>query len=84
MKFFFNLIAKISNSLYTLLMITLKPLFGFLAYNRIPLKELAQKSGVCYQTILLMRRNNTFNAKNLDKICTCLNIGIKDVMRYES
>ncbi len=64
-------------------MLTLKPLFGFLAYNRITLKELAQKSGVNYQTLVLMRRNNTFNAANLDKICTCLNIGIKDVMRYD-
>lgn len=64
-------------------MVTLKPLFGYLAYNRIPIKDLAEKSGVAYQVLLCMRRNNTFNATNLDKICTCLNIGIKDVMRYE-
>lgn len=64
-------------------MLTLKPLFGWLAYNRISLKELAEKSGVNYGTLLTMRKNNTFNKENLDKICTCLNIGIKDVMRYE-
>lgn len=64
-------------------MLTLKPLFGYLAYNRITIKELAQKSGVYYETLLKMRRNNTFSKENLDKICTCLNIGIKDVMRYD-
>ena len=64
-------------------MLTLKPLFGYLAYNRISIKELAEKSGISYKVLLFMRKNNTFNKTNLDKICTCLNLNIKDVMRYE-
>ncbi len=64
-------------------MISLKPLFAYLAYHRISKQELAEKSGVPYQGICKMRRNNTFNTTNLNKICTALNLNIKDVMRYE-
>ena len=64
-------------------MLTFKPLFGFLAYNRISVKELSEKTGIPYQTLLSMRRTSTFCTRNLDKICTALNIGIKDVMRYD-
>lgn len=64
-------------------MISLKPLFMFLAYNDISIKELSEKSGVSYVRLLEMRRKNVFTKKHIDKICNCLNIGIKDVMRYE-
>ena len=64
-------------------MISLKPLFMFLAYNDISIKELSEKSGVSYVRLLVMRRKNVFTKNHIDKICNCLNIGIKDVMRYE-
>lgn len=64
-------------------MVTLKPLFGFLAYHRISLKELAERTGLSYQTVMTMRRNDTFTLKSIDKICFALNLGIKDVMRFE-
>lgn len=64
-------------------MVTLKPLFGYLAYHRISLKELAEKSGISYPTLLAMRRENRFTVKQLDKLCLTLNLNIKDVIRYE-
>ena len=64
-------------------MVTLKPLYGFLAYHRISLKELADKTGISYQRLMTMRRDNTFTLKSVDKICHALNLNIKDVMRYE-
>ena len=64
-------------------MLTLKPLWGYLAYNRISLKELAEKSGISYQALVFIRRDNTMSKESLDKICTCLNLNIKDIMRYD-
>lgn len=64
-------------------MISMKPLFGWLAYRNISLKELSEKSGIGYPALLNMRKNNSFTVRNLDKICTTLNINIKDIMRYE-
>ena len=64
-------------------MISMKPLFGWLAYHRISLKELSEKSGIGYATILNMRKTNSFTVRNLDKICTTLNLNIKDIMRFE-
>lgn len=64
-------------------MISMKPLFGWLAYRNISLKELSEKSGVGYATLLNMRKNNSFTVKALDKICQTLNVNIKDIMRYE-
>lgn len=65
-------------------MISMKPLFGWLAYRNISLKELSEKSGIGYPTLLNMRKNNSFTVRALDKICTCLNVNIKDIMRYEN
>jgi DNA-binding Xre family transcriptional regulator len=64
-------------------MISMKPFFGWLAYRNISLKELSEKSGIGYPTLLNMRKNNSFTVRNLDKICTTLNGNIKDIMRYE-
>jgi len=64
-------------------MVTLKPLFGYLAYHRISLKELAEKSGISYPTLLAMRREDRFTIKALNKLCLTLNLNIKDVIRYE-
>ena len=64
-------------------MISIKPLFGFLAYHNITLTELSEKSGVAYDTLLKMKKTGNFTFYVIDKICTCLNIGIEDVMRYE-
>jgi len=61
----------------------MKPLFGWLAYRNISLKELSNKSGIGYAALLRMRKNNSFTVKTLDKICTTLNVNIKDIMRYE-
>lgn len=63
-------------------MISMKPLFGWLAYRNISLKELSEKSGIGYSTLLKMRKDNSFTVRNLDKICTTLNVNIKDIMRY--
>lgn len=65
-------------------MISMKPLFGWLAYRNISLKELSEKSGIGYPTLLNMRKNNSFTVRNLDKICTTLNVNIKDIMRFEN
>lgn len=65
-------------------MISMKPLFGWLAYRNISLKELSEKSGIGYSTLLKMRKDNSFTVRNLDKICTTLNVNIKDIMRYEA
>lgn len=64
-------------------MLTLKPLWGYLAYNRIPLKELAKRSGLSYQALVFIKRDNTMSKDSLDKICTCLNLRIDQVMRYD-
>lgn len=64
-------------------MISMKPLFGWLAYRNISLKELSEKSGVGYTALRKMRNNNSFTVKSLDKICLALNVNIKDIMRYE-
>ena len=64
-------------------MISIKPLFGFLAYHDITLTELCEKSGVAYQTLAKMKRTGEFSFSVIDKICTAHNVGIKDVMRYE-
>ena len=64
-------------------MISMKPLFGWLAYRNISLQELSEKSGVGYPTLLKMRKNNSFTVKALDKICQTLSVNIKDIMRYE-
>lgn len=45
--------------------------------------ELAERTGLSYQTVMTMRRNDTFTLKSIDKICFALNLGIKDVMRFE-
>ena len=65
-------------------MISMKPLFGWLAYRNISLKEISEKSGIGYPTLLKMRKDNSFTVRNLDKICTTLNVNIKDIMRYEA
>ena len=64
-------------------MLTLKPLWGYLAYNRITLKELARRSGLSYQALVFIKRDNTMSKDSLDKICTCLNLRIDQVMRYD-
>ena len=64
-------------------MLSLKPLFGYLAYNRISLKELAKRSGLSYQALVFIKRDNTMSKDSLDKICTCLNLRIDQVMRYD-
>ena len=64
-------------------MISMNPLFAYLAYHRISIKELAEKTNLSYISIYNMKHKNTFCTSNLDKVCAALNINIKDVMRYE-
>ena len=64
-------------------MINFKPLLGFLAYNNISLKELAEKAGVNYATVLRLSKHKDISWSSLGKICECLNLNIKDIMRYE-
>lgn len=64
-------------------MVTLKPLWGYLVYNNISLKTLAEKSGVSYMTLAKMKREDIFSAPTLDKICTTLNLNISQIMRYD-
>lgn len=63
-------------------MISMKPLMGYLAYHNISLKELADKSGVSYPTLLKMQHEAAFNTSVLDKICTTLNVNIGQIMKY--
>ena len=65
-------------------MITLKPLWGYLAYHNISIAELSRRSGVATITLHNMKKNNTFTGSVLDKICTTLNINISQIMRYEN
>lgn len=64
-------------------MISIKPLFGFLAYHNISLKELSEKSGVAVPTLSKMKKTGEFTFSVIDKICQALNVNIKDIMRYE-
>lgn len=64
-------------------MISIRPLFGFLAYHNISLKELSKRSGVSYTVLMKMKKTGEFSFSVIEKICTCLNIGIKDAMKYE-
>ena len=64
-------------------MISIRPLFGFLAYHNISLKELSKKAGVSYAVLMKMRKTGEFSFSVIEKICTCLNLGIDDVMKYE-
>ena len=64
-------------------MISLKPLFAFLAYHNISIKELSEKSGVAEETLSKMKKTNSFTFAVINKICTTLNLDIEDIMRYE-
>lgn len=64
-------------------MITFKPLFGYMAEHRITGKFLAEQIGVAPATVTKMRSTGRFTRPVIDKICSYLNIGIADVMRYE-
>lgn len=63
-------------------MLSLRPLFEILAYRGINKTELAEKTGIPYTAILRMYKENTFKTSHLDKICTALNVNIKDIMIY--
>ena len=65
------------------LVISIKPLFGFLAYHNISYTELSEKSGVSVPTLTKMRKTGEFTFSVIDKICQALNVNIKDVLRYE-
>lgn len=64
-------------------MITLKPLFGYLAERKMNMTDLARLLGVTPASIHRMHRLNCFNTTMIDRICSTLDIGIKDVMRWE-
>lgn len=64
-------------------MISAKPLFGYIAYHGITRKELSEKTGISMAVITKMYRRNEFTLRTVDRICTCLNLEIKDVLRYE-
>ena len=64
-------------------MISIKPLFGFLAYHNISLKELSEKSGVAVPTLSKMKKTGEFTMFTIDKLCQALNVNIKDILRYE-
>lgn len=64
-------------------MISIRPLVGFLAYHNISLKELSKRSGVSYTVLMKMKKTGEFSFSVIEKICTCLNLEIKDVMRYD-
>ena len=59
-------------------MVSLKPLFGYLAYHDISLKELSEKTGISYATLKKMRNTDDFTIRVIDRICLCLNLNIKD------
>ena len=64
-------------------MISIKPLFGFLAYHNISFTELSKKSGISAPTLTKMKKTGEFTFSVIDKICLTLNVNIKDIMRYE-
>lgn len=65
------------------LVISIKPLFGFLVYHNISYTELSEKSGVSVPTLTKMKKTGEFTFSVIDKICLALNVNIKDIMRYE-
>ena len=64
-------------------MISIKPLFGFLAYHNITLRELSKRSGISCFTLSRMKKTGEFSLSTIDKLCSTLNLEIKDVLRYE-
>lgn len=64
-------------------MISIKPLFGFMAYHNISIKELSKKSGITETTLQRMKKTGEFTFGTIDKLCRTLNLEIKDIMRYE-
>lgn len=64
-------------------MISIKPLFGFMAYHNISIKELSKKSGITETTLQRMKKTGEFTFGTINKLCQALNLEIKDVMRYE-
>lgn len=64
-------------------MISYRPLIGFLAYHNISYKELAEKTGVPYSTILRIKANKEISWDSLGKICECLGLNVKDAVVYE-
>lgn len=64
-------------------MLTLKPLWGYLAYHRITMQKFAEKSGISNISLWRMKKYNIFTVAQLNTICETLNLGIKDIMRYD-
>ena len=63
-------------------MISFKPLFGYMAENNIKINQLAKMAEVGNSSISKLKKGQ-FNMRLIDRICSALDIGIKDVMRYE-
>lgn len=53
-----------------------------MAENNIKINQLAKMAGVGNLSISRLKKGQ-FNMKLIDRICSTLDIGIKDVMRYE-
>lgn len=63
-------------------MISMKPLFGYMAYHQITMKEFSEKTGINYITVTRMKKEAHFNTTILEKICSAYNLNIKDIMVY--
>lgn len=64
-------------------LLTLKPLWGYLAYHRITTKEFSEKTGISLVALWHMKKHNSFTTEQLNVICSTLRLGIKDIMRYD-
>ena len=64
-------------------MITFKPLFGYMAYYNITAKDLMEKADLSQTAYTALKKGEFMSAKTLNKICQCLNLNIKDIMRYD-
>lgn len=68
-------------------MLTFKPLFGYMAYHRIGISDLAQKARVNPTHLSRAKKGDIAHSMistiDIDKICTVLNLSVQEVIRFD-
>lgn len=68
-------------------MLTFKPLFGYMAYHRISMSDLARKASIHPTHLRRARKgeisHSTISTIDIDKICTALNLSVQEVIRFD-
>ena len=61
-------------------MISFKPLFDFMFYNKIQMKDLQESLGMSPRTTAKFRKGESVSLKTIEKICLKYNLPIEDVI----